>query len=1421
LISTGTTFTATEIASASASTYVPVLFLDFNSDACTDYLVFSTIYVSGCNGSIPTTISLGSANVIAAIDWNADGLTDILVQNGSTIGVYESTGSGVSSLISTSIPYSSNNLYISFDANADGLDDLGVWVNANTTGSTSVEYYPHNGAGIPPDLLTSVTDAFGNSARPTYVPITQNNYTENGYGAPPAGYTAYIGPMYVVNEAIFSDPSSASGGTYNQMFWYYAAWANVQGRGWQSFYATRVLDSRNGLYSFQYFERSFPYTGMVFESVIAEPTFAVDESVGTLASLVTLSSTEYQQRYFAYFGNVTRSQYEVGGTENEDLITTTSTNYTLDNYGNPTSIATTVTDNDPNSPYPSDTWTTTTTNTPDVDTTHWCLGLFTETQVAYSSTLAGSNSITRTKTFTPDTTNCRYTAIVTEPNSSQFKVTEALTYDTFGNVATDTITGINMTARKTTTSWTTSSATTGQFPMSVTDPTNATTQYNYNFSYGLKSSVTDPNGLTTSWQYADGFGRKTQETRPDGTYTTWTYYNCGSYIGCALGSTGLNVLHDVYNTNASVQSYGTDFGDAIGRPLVKIQIMMNGTTYSRNELRYDSLGRVSQSAFPCAYSAIGTTCTYWSTKTYDVLNRLTQSQRPISSTNSNLQTTTYAYAGRTTTVTDPYSNTKTFVKDVNGWLRKTKDPYGYTVTLAYDAAGAKTGITDSLSNTLWSGTYNYGLSPFLASATDMDMGAWTFTRDALGEKTGWTDAKSQSFSETYDALSRPLTRKEPDLFTQWTWGSSAGSYNIGKLQSVCTGTGNNPTSCSNTPGYAESETYDSFSRPSTRAITIPGQSSTFSYTWAYSANTGLLNTLTYPASYPSTYALELQYGYSSGLLQTVTDISDTPNVTVWQANTTNPAGQTTEETLGNGIVTNRSYDAVTSWLGSAQSGVGGGSGVKNLAFLYDEMGDVTQRQDNNLGLTENLYYDDDYRLTSSKLNGTQNLTVTYDDTMGNITARSDVAGGAAWTYSTTQKHAVTQAGSSSYQYAYDANGNATSRQGDAITWSSYNYPITVNAGSGSTAETVAFEYGPNRQRWQQSYTGNSTTETTNYIGKRLEMVISGGVTDYRHYIYGGAGVVAVYSRKSSGTNTFSYILSDHQASAASLTNSSGAQVVGESFTAFGNRRNPGTWSGADTNTDLTTIAGITREGYTFQTALGLWMGMNHMNGRVEDAVTGRMMSSDPNVPDSTDTQSYNRYSYVDNNPVTLTDVTGFTFIPMLPPCGECYQSTLYQLALDGDWDSLPLFEACEYCMLAQPSIEISAPLSLSGVAAAWPAVIGIGGLIGLDALFNAQSNFNAADAIGMDRGNAAGLAKESQSVLQNGNNGYAAPGISLSQISAADMGESQGYSQLAQQIAANPTAFYNGTMGYQGGLNLGVNLGPGSQSSRYGTIKQD
>ncbi|MCP4303728.1 MAG: hypothetical protein GY788_02380, partial [bacterium] len=58
-------------------------------------------------------------------------------------------------------------------------------------------------------------------------------------------------------------------------------------------------------------------------------------------------------------------------------------------------------------------------------------------------------------------------------------------------------------------------------------------------------------------------------------------------------------------------------------------------------------------------------------------------------------------------------------------------------------------------------------------------------------------------------------------------------------------------------------------------------------------------------------------------------------------------------------------------------------------------------------------------------------------------------------------------------------------------------------------------------------------------------------------------------------------------------------------------------------------------------------GLVHMNGRVYDPELGRFLSADPFVQDATDLQSLNRYTYVLNNPLSLTDSSGFFFESLL------------------------------------------------------------------------------------------------------------------------------------------------------------------------------
>uniref|UniRef100_UPI0024A67658 RHS repeat-associated core domain-containing protein n=1 Tax=Pelagibius sp. Alg239-R121 TaxID=2993448 RepID=UPI0024A67658 len=73
-----------------------------------------------------------------------------------------------------------------------------------------------------------------------------------------------------------------------------------------------------------------------------------------------------------------------------------------------------------------------------------------------------------------------------------------------------------------------------------------------------------------------------------------------------------------------------------------------------------------------------------------------------------------------------------------------------------------------------------------------------------------------------------------------------------------------------------------------------------------------------------------------------------------------------------------------------------------------------------------------------------------------------------------------------------------------------------------------------------------------------------------------------------------------------------------------------------------TTPGETPRGFTGHEHLD-GVGLIHMNGRVYDPTLGRFLSADPNVQAPDDTQSFNRYSYVKNNPLSYTDPSGFFF----------------------------------------------------------------------------------------------------------------------------------------------------------------------------------
>ncbi len=62
--------------------------------------------------------------------------------------------------------------------------------------------------------------------------------------------------------------------------------------------------------------------------------------------------------------------------------------------------------------------------------------------------------------------------------------------------------------------------------------------------------------------------------------------------------------------------------------------------------------------------------------------------------------------------------------------------------------------------------------------------------------------------------------------------------------------------------------------------------------------------------------------------------------------------------------------------------------------------------------------------------------------------------------------------------------------------------------------------------------------------------------------------------------------------------------------------------------------------------------MIHMNGRVFDPELGRFLSADPFVQFSQNLQSFNRYSYLLNNPLSYTDPSGHFLHGIIDDIGQ-------------------------------------------------------------------------------------------------------------------------------------------------------------------------
>ncbi|MCW5620467.1 MAG: RHS repeat protein, partial [Burkholderiales bacterium] len=557
--------------------------------------------------------------------------------------------------------------------------------------------------------------------------------------------------------------------------------------------------------------------------------------------------------------------------------------------------------------------------------------------------------------------------------------------------------------------------------------------------------------------------------------------------------------------------------------------------------------------------------------------------------------------GQTAWVKDTQNNQITYSYDPFGNLTQTVDALGNVTTLTYDLRGRKTGMVDR------------------------DMGSWSYAYNALGELIRQTDAKAQVTTMTYDKLGRMTQRNEPDLISNWYYdtrfGGAACAKGIGKL---CEARADN--------GYRRVMTYDTLGRTYEVATYIDNPSTPYKTRVTYDAN-GRVEKHVYPTGYA------VKYNYNALGYLTEVRRSHSSDVLLWRVDAMNAEGQITQQTHGNNVVTNHNYDLTSGRLLSTTAGAA--NGVQNMTYAYDTLGNLKQRQDGNFSQVENFQYDALNRLTAwqiagSGISGTISKTVSYN-ALGNILTKSGVG---TYTYNASgatsiRPHAVasitgTVNGVVNPTFTYDANGNMTSGAGRTYTYTSYNQVSQITSGG----NVVSFSFDVDHQRVKE-VGPNDTTIFVMAEGVHYEKKIVGSSVTDMHFIRAYGMTVALYSMRS-GTVQTRYFHLDHLGSIRVITRETRAVLERLSYDPWGKRRF------ADGNDDPgnTISSAVTDRGFTQHEHLDE-VGLIHMNGRVYDPLLGRFISPDPFIESAGSLQDFNRYSYVNNNPLAYTDPSGY------------------------------------------------------------------------------------------------------------------------------------------------------------------------------------
>lgn len=1228
---------------------------------------------------------------IMTLDYNGDGLSDLMNihpdndSNLSWLGL--SNGDGTFSFVSgkdllptgaSGMVYrSKESSFIAGDYNGDGMIDIAS-LTANNNNASS--WLALNGNSY--CFMDQVAQGYLNNKAHgvvttfKYAPITDNLLYVKGDDAEYPIRNIQL-PLYVVSSL---EKDSGVDRRYATHYTYRNAKTHLRGRGFLGFEQFESFDFQTHLSTVESVALDFPFTGLVLtnESYYIPNPKADPESDGyktctrrvvnqTLFELVSggtlfpyiAKSEEFkwtlQEPVTPYLYTTTYNWFDG---QNHEVLPPTEQPKSLDNslivsgnltknqidYGGGMRVSTVNTYNDLAS------------------NTDWFLGRLERTVVTH--TAPETEPVVRTSSFeyyTADTGLLRSEII--EPENDALKVRSYYFYDEFGNTKRKKTLGENFVGRNI---LNVKYDARGRFIVASRNALEHETRFLNDPIYGAVLSSTDPNGLTTSWEY-DLLGRAVSETRADGTVTSTTYaWDHGTLFSVsdphgrkgtsnqfaafrmtslASGSVPVTTWYDIQGREIRIKTLNPD-----GRPVY-------------TDTAYNALGKtiaVSNPYFPEDEIL-------WTRTEYDELGRvdcvIAPDETVTKQTYNGLESTVIANYGATDGPTASRNQTTTTVRNQRGWVVEVTDNNNKTMTYSHDARGNVLTTTDCENNSI---VFAYDLVGNKTYQNDPDSGVWHYGYDGLGQLIAQTNGNRDVTHLAYDRLGRLTTRTcwrmesgqlQEESSATWVYDGFGEGAKLGTLrrEELRDGSG----TIRNRKTYA----YDELSRPMLELQNLDNKwyYSTFRYdefsrvkfTDRFWRPKGMEGSGHRMAPEWNRFGLVNEYN-QYGI---ITQVQDGFGHVWWETEEDDfdAHGRLLEYRYGNGAVSSMDYNRKSGFL-EEQRCRNGGSALNDLqwsAYSFDRLGNLEWRKDKRQDLHEDFEYDHLNRLKASTVLGGTTLEMSYTD-IGNI---NTMHGSDVYNYKerSASPHAVTSIGH--LDYFYDNNGNIIRRDNNdtaefAINWTAFGKPRTLFDGlSGSE-----FTYDANQSRVTQIIFDEvgEVEKKKIYIGsaamEQEERLLNPEESDRslwqwentltRIFISSPAGVIGIYEDTELDQSR-KYLHKDHLGSIIAVsgeqeTISGQAPLLATySYDAWGKRRNASDWNPVHDDQQLYTDRGFT--GHEMLDHLDLV----HMNGRIYDQKIGRFISADPIIQAPANLQSYNRYSYVFNNPISNSDPSGF------------------------------------------------------------------------------------------------------------------------------------------------------------------------------------